>query len=88
MHFVIFWTIFYFLTSFHYINHLLEKKLCFFIAGNDLDVNQDQLLELQQRLLNVEKENRKRSQELSSALNEIKHIAARRMNMTKNHTGL
>ncbi|KAF4801448.1 Calmegin [Turdus rufiventris] len=54
--------------------------------GNDFDVNQDQLLELQQRLLNAEKENRRRSQELSSALAEIKHIVARRVNMTKNYT--
>lgn len=51
-------------------------------------MNQDQLLELQQRLLNAEKENRRRSQELSSALAEIKHIVARRVNMTKNYTGL
>lgn len=49
---------------------------------------QDQLLELQQRLLDAEKENKKRSQELNSALHEIKHIVARRMNITKNHTGL
>ncbi|XP_015481100.1 alpha-1,3-mannosyl-glycoprotein 4-beta-N-acetylglucosaminyltransferase-like protein MGAT4D isoform X4 [Parus major] len=55
--------------------------------GNYLDMYQYQLLELQQRLLYAEKENIKRSHELSSALDEIKHIVARRMNVTKNHTG-
>ncbi|XP_041317720.1 alpha-1,3-mannosyl-glycoprotein 4-beta-N-acetylglucosaminyltransferase-like protein MGAT4D [Pyrgilauda ruficollis] len=55
--------------------------------GNDLDMYQLHLLELQQRLLYADKENKKRSHELSSALDEIKHIVARRMNMTKNHTG-
>lgn len=49
---------------------------------------QDQLLELQQRLLYAEKENKKRTHELSSALDQIKHIVERRMNTTKNHTGL
>lgn len=49
---------------------------------------QHHLLELQQRLLCADKENKKRSHELSSALDEIKHIVARRMNMTKNHTGV
>ncbi|XP_056346500.1 alpha-1,3-mannosyl-glycoprotein 4-beta-N-acetylglucosaminyltransferase-like protein MGAT4D isoform X2 [Oenanthe melanoleuca] len=54
--------------------------------GDDLDINQDQLLVLQQRLLNAEKENKKRSQELSSALYELKLLVARRMNITKYDT--
>lgn len=49
---------------------------------------QNQFLELQQRLLYAEKENKKRSQELSSALDEIKRVVAKRMNLTTNHTGL
>lgn len=49
---------------------------------------QSQLLELRQRLLYAEKENKRRSQELSSALDEIKHIVAKRMNLTTNRTGL
>ncbi|XP_029880227.1 alpha-1,3-mannosyl-glycoprotein 4-beta-N-acetylglucosaminyltransferase-like protein MGAT4D isoform X2 [Aquila chrysaetos chrysaetos] len=55
-------------------------------AGNDLDMHQSQLLELRQRLLYAEKENKKRSHELSSALDEIKHVVAKRMNSTTNHT--
>ncbi|KAM4900568.1 alpha-1,3-mannosyl-glycoprotein 4-beta-N-acetylglucosaminyltransferase-like protein MGAT4D isoform 3-T5 [Sylvia borin] len=55
--------------------------------GNDLDMYQDQLLQLQQRLLYAEKENKKRSHELSSALDEIKRIVARRTSVTRNHTG-
>ncbi|GAB0189337.1 alpha-1,3-mannosyl-glycoprotein 4-beta-N-acetylglucosaminyltransferase-like protein MGAT4D [Grus japonensis] len=54
--------------------------------GNDLDMYQSQLLELRQRLLYAEKENKKRSHELSSALDEIKRVVARRMNSTRNHT--
>ncbi|KAM6270135.1 alpha-1,3-mannosyl-glycoprotein 4-beta-N-acetylglucosaminyltransferase-like protein MGAT4D [Porphyrio hochstetteri] len=54
--------------------------------GNDLDVFQSQFLELRQRLLYAEKENKKRSQELSSTLDEIKHIVAKRINLTMNHT--
>eukprot|EP00076_Gallus_gallus_P040747 XP_025006285.1 alpha-1,3-mannosyl-glycoprotein 4-beta-N-acetylglucosaminyltransferase-like protein MGAT4D isoform X2 [Gallus gallus] len=54
--------------------------------GNDLDTYQHQLLELRQRLLYAEKENSKRSHELSSVLGEIKHIVAKRINLTTNHT--
>ncbi|XP_010022882.1 PREDICTED: alpha-1,3-mannosyl-glycoprotein 4-beta-N-acetylglucosaminyltransferase B-like, partial [Nestor notabilis] len=53
---------------------------------NDLDVYLNQFLELRQRLLYAEKENKKRSQELSSALDEIKRVVAKRMNLTTNHT--
>ncbi|XP_055653391.1 alpha-1,3-mannosyl-glycoprotein 4-beta-N-acetylglucosaminyltransferase-like protein MGAT4D isoform X5 [Falco peregrinus] len=53
--------------------------------GNELDMYQSQFLELRQRLLYAEKENKKRSHELSSALDEIKHVVAKRMNLT-NHT--
>ncbi|KAM6206098.1 alpha-1,3-mannosyl-glycoprotein 4-beta-N-acetylglucosaminyltransferase-like protein MGAT4D [Sarcoramphus papa] len=58
----------------------------YFIKGNDLEVYQRQLLELRQRLLYAEKENKKRSHELSSALDEIKRVVAQRMNLTINHT--
>mgnify|MGYP001855706977 CR=1 FL=1 len=61
---------------------------CVLFAGNDLDTYQHQLLELRQRLLYAEKENSKRSHELSSVLGEIKHIVAKRINLTTNHTGL
>uniref|UniRef100_A0A672V665 Uncharacterized protein n=1 Tax=Strigops habroptila TaxID=2489341 RepID=A0A672V665_STRHB len=54
---------------------------------NDLDMYQNQFLELRQRLLYAEKENKKRSRELSSALDEIKRVVAKRMNLTTNHTG-
>ncbi|XP_050751935.1 alpha-1,3-mannosyl-glycoprotein 4-beta-N-acetylglucosaminyltransferase-like protein MGAT4D [Gymnogyps californianus] len=54
--------------------------------GNDLEVYQRQLLELRQRLLYAEKENKKRSHELSSALDEIKRVVAQRMNLTIDHT--
>uniref|UniRef100_A0A8C0IJ13 MGAT4 family member D n=1 Tax=Bubo bubo TaxID=30461 RepID=A0A8C0IJ13_BUBBB len=43
-------------------------------SGNDLDMYQSQFLELRQRLLYAEKENKKRSEELSHALDEIKHV--------------
>ncbi|XP_021252691.1 alpha-1,3-mannosyl-glycoprotein 4-beta-N-acetylglucosaminyltransferase-like protein MGAT4D isoform X1 [Numida meleagris] len=56
------------------------------LAGNDLDMYQHQFLELRQRLLYAEKENKRRSHELSSALDEIKHIVAKRINLTTNHT--
>lgn len=49
---------------------------------------QSHFLELRQRLLYAEKENKKRSHELSSALDEIKRVVAKRMNLTTNHTGL
>ncbi|XP_009947951.1 PREDICTED: alpha-1,3-mannosyl-glycoprotein 4-beta-N-acetylglucosaminyltransferase B-like [Leptosomus discolor] len=45
-----------------------------------------QFLELKQRLLYAEKENKKRSRQLSSALDKIKHVIAKRMNLTTNHT--
>ncbi|XP_075357146.1 alpha-1,3-mannosyl-glycoprotein 4-beta-N-acetylglucosaminyltransferase-like protein MGAT4D isoform X1 [Mycteria americana] len=54
---------------------------------NDLDMYQSQLLELRQRLLYAEKENKKRSHELSRALDEIKRVVAKRMNLTTNHPG-
>ncbi|XP_010175492.1 alpha-1,3-mannosyl-glycoprotein 4-beta-N-acetylglucosaminyltransferase B [Antrostomus carolinensis] len=54
--------------------------------GNDIDPYQSQFLELRQRLLYAEKENKKRSHELSSALDEIKRIVAKRVNLTTNHT--
>ncbi|XP_010007228.1 PREDICTED: glycosyltransferase 54 domain-containing protein [Chaetura pelagica] len=47
---------------------------------------QSQFLELQQRLLYAEKENKKRSYELSYVLDEIKRAVAKRMNLTTNHT--
>ncbi|XP_027554649.1 alpha-1,3-mannosyl-glycoprotein 4-beta-N-acetylglucosaminyltransferase-like protein MGAT4D [Neopelma chrysocephalum] len=53
---------------------------------NDLDTYESQFLELRQRLLYAEKENKRRSRELSSALNEIKRIVATRANLTTNHT--
>uniref|UniRef100_A0A8C0IJP9 MGAT4 family member D n=1 Tax=Bubo bubo TaxID=30461 RepID=A0A8C0IJP9_BUBBB len=43
------------------------------LPRNDLDMYQSQFLELRQRLLYAEKENKKRSEELSHALDEIKH---------------
>ncbi|XP_025930201.1 alpha-1,3-mannosyl-glycoprotein 4-beta-N-acetylglucosaminyltransferase-like protein MGAT4D [Apteryx mantelli] len=55
-------------------------------GGNDLDVYKTQLLELHQRLLYAEKENKKRSHELSSALVEIKRVVAKAVNSTTNHT--
>ncbi|POI35054.1 hypothetical protein CIB84_001194 [Bambusicola thoracicus] len=54
--------------------------------GNDLDTYQHQFLELRQRLLYAEKENKKRSHELSSVLDKIKHIVAKRINLTTSHT--
>ncbi|KAI6069543.1 Alpha-1,3-mannosyl-glycoprotein 4-beta-N-acetylglucosaminyltransferase-like protein MGAT4D isoform X1 [Aix galericulata] len=56
------------------------------LLNNDLAMYQSQFLELRQRLLYAEKENKKRSHELSSALDEIKRIIAKRMNSTTNHT--
>ncbi|KAM6075864.1 alpha-1,3-mannosyl-glycoprotein 4-beta-N-acetylglucosaminyltransferase-like protein MGAT4D isoform 5-T5 [Chlamydotis macqueenii] len=55
-------------------------------AGNDFNVYQSQFLELRERLLYAEKENKKRSQELSNALDEIKRVVAKRMNLTANYT--
>ncbi|KAM6075861.1 alpha-1,3-mannosyl-glycoprotein 4-beta-N-acetylglucosaminyltransferase-like protein MGAT4D isoform 2-T2 [Chlamydotis macqueenii] len=57
-----------------------------FIKGNDFNVYQSQFLELRERLLYAEKENKKRSQELSNALDEIKRVVAKRMNLTANYT--
>uniref|UniRef100_A0A8C8B8B1 MGAT4 family member D n=1 Tax=Otus sunia TaxID=257818 RepID=A0A8C8B8B1_9STRI len=57
-------------------------------ASTQLYMYQSQFLELRQRLLYAEKENKKRSEELSHALDEIKHVVAKRMNSTTNHTGL
>ncbi|XP_010114874.1 PREDICTED: alpha-1,3-mannosyl-glycoprotein 4-beta-N-acetylglucosaminyltransferase B-like, partial [Chlamydotis macqueenii] len=54
--------------------------------GNDFNVYQSQFLELRERLLYAEKENKKRSQELSNALDEIKRVVAKRMNLTANYT--
>ncbi|KAM9295495.1 alpha-1,3-mannosyl-glycoprotein 4-beta-N-acetylglucosaminyltransferase-like protein MGAT4D isoform 3-T4 [Morus bassanus] len=54
--------------------------------GNDLGMYQSQFLELRQRLLYAEKESKRRSHELSSALREIKRVVAKRMNLTTNHT--
>ncbi|XP_028932528.1 alpha-1,3-mannosyl-glycoprotein 4-beta-N-acetylglucosaminyltransferase-like protein MGAT4D isoform X2 [Ornithorhynchus anatinus] len=55
-------------------------------AGNDLDTYQNQILELRERLLHAEKENQKRSRELSSVLDKIKDALAERANTTTNHT--
>lgn len=49
-------------------------------------MSQSQLLELHQRLLYAEKEYKKRSHELSGALDEIKQMLARRTPVTINHT--
>ncbi|XP_051624029.1 alpha-1,3-mannosyl-glycoprotein 4-beta-N-acetylglucosaminyltransferase-like protein MGAT4D isoform X2 [Manacus candei] len=54
--------------------------------GNDLDTYESQFLELRQRLLYAEKENKRRSHELSSALDEIRRIVATRANLTTNLT--
>ncbi|XP_009866619.1 PREDICTED: alpha-1,3-mannosyl-glycoprotein 4-beta-N-acetylglucosaminyltransferase B-like [Apaloderma vittatum] len=47
---------------------------------------QSHFLKLQQRLLYAEKENKRRSHELSSALDAIKRVVAKGMNLTTNHT--
>lgn len=49
---------------------------------------QTQFLELHQRLLYAEKENKKRSHELSIVLDAVKRVVAERLNSTANHTGL
>ncbi|XP_051473968.1 alpha-1,3-mannosyl-glycoprotein 4-beta-N-acetylglucosaminyltransferase-like protein MGAT4D [Apus apus] len=54
--------------------------------GNDLDMYKSHFLELRQRLLYAEKENKKRSHELSHVLDEIKRVVATRMNLTTNRT--
>ncbi|XP_019389923.1 PREDICTED: alpha-1,3-mannosyl-glycoprotein 4-beta-N-acetylglucosaminyltransferase-like protein MGAT4D [Crocodylus porosus] len=56
------------------------------IRGDDLHKYQTEFLELRQRLLYAEKENKKRSKELSSALDEIKRVVEKRENSTGNHT--
>ncbi|XP_029817283.1 alpha-1,3-mannosyl-glycoprotein 4-beta-N-acetylglucosaminyltransferase-like protein MGAT4D [Manacus vitellinus] len=55
-------------------------------AGNYLDTYESQFLELRERLLYAEKENKRRSHELSSALDEIRRIVATRANLTTNLT--
>ncbi|XP_054248314.1 alpha-1,3-mannosyl-glycoprotein 4-beta-N-acetylglucosaminyltransferase-like protein MGAT4D [Indicator indicator] len=54
--------------------------------GNYFDMYQSKFLEVQQRLLYVEKEYKKRSHELSDALDGIKWILAKRMQLTINQT--
>lgn len=87
-----FWTISYSsaFTLYHHVYCMLTslKRSYVLIADNDLAMYRSQFLELRQRLLYAEKENNKRSHELSSALDEIKRIVAKRMNSTTNHTGL
>ncbi|XP_044875570.1 alpha-1,3-mannosyl-glycoprotein 4-beta-N-acetylglucosaminyltransferase-like protein MGAT4D isoform X3 [Mauremys mutica] len=56
------------------------------VRGSGLDVYQSQFLELHQRLLYAEKENKKRSRELSIVLDAIKLVVAERLNSTANHT--
>ncbi|XP_065453801.1 alpha-1,3-mannosyl-glycoprotein 4-beta-N-acetylglucosaminyltransferase-like protein MGAT4D isoform X3 [Chrysemys picta bellii] len=56
------------------------------LAGSGLDMYQSQFLELHQRLLYAEKENKKRSRELSIVLDAIKRVVAERLNSTANHT--
>lgn len=51
-------------------------------------MNQRQLLELRQRLFFAEKENKKRSQELNSVLNEIKQFIGELASASGNFTGL
>uniref|UniRef100_K7GJS2 MGAT4 family member D n=1 Tax=Pelodiscus sinensis TaxID=13735 RepID=K7GJS2_PELSI len=58
----------------------------FLFLGNGLDTYQSQFLELHQRLLYAEKENKKRSRELSIVLDAIKLVVAERLNSTANHT--
>nr|XP_028600896.1 alpha-1,3-mannosyl-glycoprotein 4-beta-N-acetylglucosaminyltransferase-like protein MGAT4D isoform X2 [Podarcis muralis] len=55
-------------------------------GGSVLDLNQRQLLELRQRLFFAEKENKKRSQELNSVLNEIKQFIGELASASGNFT--
>ncbi|XP_062991469.1 alpha-1,3-mannosyl-glycoprotein 4-beta-N-acetylglucosaminyltransferase-like protein MGAT4D [Elgaria multicarinata webbii] len=55
-------------------------------GGSGLDLYQRQLLELRQRLLYAEKENKKRSHELSNVLNEIKRVIGEPTNTSVNVT--
>ncbi|XP_038256357.1 alpha-1,3-mannosyl-glycoprotein 4-beta-N-acetylglucosaminyltransferase-like protein MGAT4D isoform X5 [Dermochelys coriacea] len=55
-------------------------------GGSGLDMYQSQFLELHQRLLYAEKENKKRSRELSIVLDAVKRVVAERLNSTANHT--
>ncbi|XP_074849381.1 alpha-1,3-mannosyl-glycoprotein 4-beta-N-acetylglucosaminyltransferase-like protein MGAT4D isoform X1 [Carettochelys insculpta] len=55
-------------------------------GGNGLNIYHNQFLELHQRLLYAEKENKKRSRELSTVLDTIKWVVAERLNSTANHT--
>lgn len=52
-----------------------------------MDTYEKQFLELQQRLFHAEQENRKRSQDLSTVLDEIKRAVAEKRNAFENHTG-
>ncbi|XP_074983796.1 alpha-1,3-mannosyl-glycoprotein 4-beta-N-acetylglucosaminyltransferase-like protein MGAT4D isoform X2 [Caretta caretta] len=56
------------------------------LKGSGLDMYQTQFLELHQRLLYAEKENKKRSRELSIVLDAVKRVVAERLNSTANHT--
>ncbi|XP_072261956.1 alpha-1,3-mannosyl-glycoprotein 4-beta-N-acetylglucosaminyltransferase-like protein MGAT4D isoform X2 [Pyxicephalus adspersus] len=51
-----------------------------------VDTYEKQFLELQQRLFHAEQENRKRSQDLSTVLDEIKRAVAEKRNAFENHT--
>nr|XP_025039700.1 alpha-1,3-mannosyl-glycoprotein 4-beta-N-acetylglucosaminyltransferase-like protein MGAT4D [Pelodiscus sinensis] len=66
------------------LEHMRLRKLR--TRGNGLDTYQSQFLELHQRLLYAEKENKKRSRELSIVLDAIKLVVAERLNSTANHT--
>ncbi|XP_063776447.1 alpha-1,3-mannosyl-glycoprotein 4-beta-N-acetylglucosaminyltransferase-like protein MGAT4D isoform X1 [Pseudophryne corroboree] len=51
-----------------------------------MDTYEKQFLELQQRLFHAEKENQKRSRDLSTVLDEIKRAVAEKRNAFENHT--
>ncbi|KAM5192543.1 alpha-1,3-mannosyl-glycoprotein 4-beta-N-acetylglucosaminyltransferase-like protein MGAT4D [Mantella aurantiaca] len=51
-----------------------------------MDTYEKQFLDLQQRLFHAEQENRKRSQDLSTVLDEIKRAVAEKRNAFENHT--
>ncbi|XP_053317064.1 alpha-1,3-mannosyl-glycoprotein 4-beta-N-acetylglucosaminyltransferase-like protein MGAT4D [Spea bombifrons] len=54
--------------------------------GYGIDSYEKQFTELQQRLFHAEQENRKRSQDLSNVLDEIKRAVAEKRNAFENHT--
>lgn len=58
------------------------------ILGSGAIFYEKQLLQLRQRLLYAEKENKKRSHELNSALNEIIQVIGKAPNMSINVAGL